>query len=85
MGREDDEPEKDEDLDSETLNRAYFFCPKVSGCGIIDESQKVKSVLTLTHKSVLDLILPLELLLTTTPMINRPVTKLCMSQHELPL
>ena len=84
-GREDDELEEDEDLDSETLNRAYSFCLEVFGCGIIDESQKVKSVLTLTHKSVLDLNLPLKLLLTATPMINRPVAKLCMSQHELPL
>ena len=74
LGWEDDAVVKDNKVDEETLKRAHSVCTGVFGVVVLDGSQKVKSVLTVTYESVKDILnlTTIKILLTATPMINRP-------------
>ena len=56
VGKEDDHAEEaDNEYDAEQLNQLHSFCKAVIEALIGDEAQKLKSELTMTHKSVSDL------------------------------
>ena len=70
----DDAIDEDEsNLDKEQVNALHSFFRSVFGMIIGDEAQKLKSTLSMTHKSVHDMQADYHLLLTATPMINRPL------------
>ena len=52
VSEEDDDIENDSELDKETLIIAHSFCSGIFECLIVNEAQKIKSILTVTHKSV---------------------------------
>ena len=66
---DDDEPE----LTTEQLQRAHSYLPHVFGRLVLDEAQKIKSILTLTHKTLAALEAPYVNMLSATPMMNKPV------------
>lgn len=73
VGQEDDDADaEDGELAEEELNRAHSCCPGVFRIVIADEAQKLKSIQTVAHKSVLDLQAAYHVFLTATPMIYRP-------------
>lgn len=70
---EDDDPERADNRKYATdePNRLHSLCKGVVGIVISDEAQKVKSELSITHKSVSDLNRDRIILLTATSIISR--------------
>ena len=50
--KEDDDIEDYLELEEEIRDRAHSFCSGIFECIIVSEAQKIKSILTVTHKSV---------------------------------
>ena len=74
-GTEDDDPGEGDrhELDDEALNRIKTFAEGVFGTIIADEAHKLESTRTITLRSVLVVKANVHILLTATPMMNRPL------------
>ena len=64
---------ENEEIDEKTLDQVHSLCLGIFDTIVADEAQKLKSPLTIGHKAVIDLHATYHLLLTATPMINRPL------------
>ena len=75
MTLDDDVLGEDEEelLDADEVNRVHLYYPGIFARIIADEAQKLKSIAAVAHRSVLDLAARHYILLTATPMINRPM------------
>lgn len=63
----------EQDFDEDDLNRLHTFCLGIFHAIIADEAPKLKSPITMTSRSIKALGAPRHLLLTATPMVNRPL------------